>query len=944
MGKEWGVLLTNKESAKRKPDSDSLIFKHHLFRHDAESFYGFSYEIRNITYLENNIPTTMEGVWIPIANLSTLLSHMSTWKNDDNLVLDKTTLSFQQLLHVIQNQLVDKKFIPGRNGEWELEKGMELLTHASLPPVLSEKLDGSNQFETKREQINAHHQFFNQYLQHVVLRDFDKWVHPYYQSLLLQKDKQIQLWIKALQRPMDQYLLSEHLYPFALKSWNGKTEKPFQFQLLVQEGHGQSSPWTLKLYVKEWATGNYHSIEGIYNGKHPFLTNPMPFIKDQWKRLKNVYPIAMMKLENGECKLSLEEITHFLFHQTSEIEKQGVTVLIPDQLGERFAKPKIMGTIHPVEQVSDSNYRSTRISWTFLINGMTVDDIQFKEWVEGRQEMVYIHNHWVRWDLALAEKLYKEYQNSSRESAFYNNWRKAFLAENIPLNDELEIDKYDGTDGEIQWSFSHSWEQIKYKETTPFTNKWESLLRSYQRDGVQWLLKMREYGLGACLADDMGLGKTIQTIAYMDMTKTVYQEKPFLIICPTSLVTNWVQELEKFASNLSIYVHEGKPVERRARWKEAYLRSDIILCSYPLAVRDMGIIQGFQYLCLVLDEAQRVKNVQTKIRNAIRKITSTHIIALSGTPVENDPMELWSIIDLLNPGYLKDQDWFQSKFLQRDNDEGEKLKQLKALVNPFLLRRKKEQFAEELELPEKRLYQHTVPLTDEQKVLYEAVVNDLLEEYLELSVVEKRSRVFKAITKLKQICNHPAHYLKEPSIHHMTGRSGKWDLCIDLLEKNWRAGKRTLIFTQYRYLGNLLQQFIHQHWNVNVPFFHGQLSVSKRKELVDKFQKEQTDPFLLISLRAGGVGLNLTAATEVIHFDRWWNPAVENQATDRVYRIGQKRAVTVHTFLTEGTIEEKLNQLIGEKLSLQDALLNGAASPIWKLSDEEMLALFQLRR
>ncbi|MCD8511001.1 MAG: DEAD/DEAH box helicase [Bacillus sp. (in: Bacteria)] len=320
-----------------------------------------------------------------------------------------------------------------------------------------------------------------------------------------------------------------------------------------------------------------------------------------------------------------------------------------------------------------------------------------------------------------------------------------------------------------------------------------------------------------------------------------------------------------------------------------------------------------------------------------------HVVALTGTPVENDPIELWSIIDLLNPGYLKDQAWFQSKFLHGGTDEGDQLEQLKTLVSPFLLRRKKEQFVKELGLPEKRIIQHTVPLSDEQKILYEAVVNDLLIDYAELSLVEKRSRVFKAITKLKQICNHPAHYLKEPSIHRMMDRSGKWDLCLELLEKNWREGKRTLIFTQYRYLGNMLQQFILQEWGIEIPFFHGQLKIEKRKELIDKFQKEKKDPFLLISLRAGGVGLNLTAATEVIHFDRWWNPAVENQATDRVYRIGQKEAVTIHTFTAKGTIEEKMNQLIGEKLTMQDALLNGSASPIWKLDDEEMLALFSLR-
>ncbi|MCD8511002.1 MAG: SNF2-related protein [Bacillus sp. (in: Bacteria)] len=612
VGKDSGLLLSNKKRDRKTSDMDVIVFKHHLFWHDSESFYGLSYEIRSLTFKDHNKTVQLEGIWIPLPELFTLLSQVGNWKKDSRVRVDETLLSFHQELQGIHTALLEKAFIPGQKGNWELDMGHNLMNMERLPPILHEKPHFFELCGSKEEGKQLLIDYFSRFLQFAVIKTSNKWTQPYFQALQIQKDRQYQHWIKALQTPANQFHLSEHLYPYALMSWNGKTEKPFQFQLIIQEGQGKDGLWTLKLYVKEWNTGNMYSIEGIYKGQHPFLMNPIPFIKEQWERVNKLFPFTMMEIETGECKLTLEETTHFLFHQVHYIENLGVPVLIPEQIREVYGKPKISGTIHPAEQEDYSGYRTSKISWSFLVNGMVVDDIQFKEWVEGRQEMVYIHNHWVRWDLALAEKLYKEYETSNRESEFYNNWRKAFLWENIPLKEELEMGSPEATEGEIQWSLSEEWNNFKERETTPLPSRWRQLLRPYQLEGVQWLLKMKDHGLGACLADDMGLGKTIQTIAYMDVTIAQTNQKPFLIICPTSLVTNWVEELNKFAPSLSYYVHEGKPSERIKQLKEEYTLSKIIICSYPLAVRDMEVIRGFDWQGLLLDEAQRIKKRTNK--------------------------------------------------------------------------------------------------------------------------------------------------------------------------------------------------------------------------------------------------------------------------------------------------------------------------------------------
>ncbi|MDQ0257995.1 SNF2 family DNA or RNA helicase [Evansella vedderi] len=940
---EFGLLLTTHRENSFETDESLLFFKQYLFRYDEASFFGTTYSIHSYSYVNNNNHFVVKGIWIPITELPLLLPIYGTWLDDSSLEVEKDIREFFKLLGSAKERIATKSIFPTKDGSWDYEINLPVNKDDSCPPILlreKEQLYFTSGSYASVEQ----NRFFHTFLQYTVVKNpyFEQWVEPYLRTLNSQRDKQVKQWIKALKNPIGSYELSEHLYPFCLKSWNGKTELPFQFYLLVREPTNSEDPWVLELFLKEWSTGNLHPVKSIYSGKNPFIQNPIPFIKEYWSHLKDIFPFSSMSLQHGECLLSLEEITDFLLYKSKEIENMGVVVLIPEHLKETNGKPKIQGIIQPVDQstIPYTNWRSSKISLNFLVNGVAVDEIQFKQWVEEKREMIFINDHWVRWDLASAEQLYMDVENSIYEQEYFDIWRKAFFSETEFTS---EKDSPIASETEIEWSLGDDWNGFRDTKMSNLPPKWTSQLRSYQKEGVQWLLKMREFSLGACLADDMGLGKTIQAVAYLEIIKEQeVSPLPFLIICPTSLVSNWVHELQTFAPSLSCYVHEGKPKERREKIHDYYTTVDVIITTYPLAVRDIEDILQYQWQGLILDEAQRIKNVHSKQRKAIKHILANHTVALTGTPVENEPMELWSIMDLLNPGYLKDEAWFQTKFLSQGNSEVG-LNQLKQLINPFLLRRTKEQFTAELSLPTKSNCQHLVPLYEEQKILYEAVVNDLLDDYSHLSDMEKRSKVFKAITKLKQICNHPAHFLKEPSLYNMTGRSGKWDACIDILERNWQEGKRTLIFTQYRYMGDLLQQSIQNQWQLQIPFFHGQLTASQRHQLVEDYQRKKTGPFMLISLRAGGFGLNLTSATEVIHYDRWWNPAVENQATDRVHRIGQKDPVTIHTFLSEGTLEEKMDLLIREKLSLQEALLNNSSSPIWKLTDNEIKELFRLR-
>jgi len=458
---------------------------------------------------------------------------------------------------------------------------------------------------------------------------------------------------------------------------------------------------------------------------------------------------------------------------------------------------------------------------------------------------------------------------------------------------------------------------------------------------------LRQCGFGACLADDMGMGKTIQLIAYILHQREIAPDKsrPSLIICPMSVVGNWYRELQRFAPSLSVMIHHGSERLSGQDFIEQVDAYAIVITTYTLALRDREHLAAVQWETLVLDEAQNIKNESAKQTQAIKTLHAAHKIALTGTPVENRLQELWSIMDFLNTGYLGSGTDFRKRFalpIELYHD-AERSNILQRLIQPFVLRRLKTDKAIIQDLPEKMEMKVFCNLTREQASLYEAVVQDMMEKITEAAGIERRGLILAALTRLKQVCNHPAQFMDDHS--QLSNRSGKLERLREMLEEVLAEGDKALIFTQYAEMGGLLRQYLQDTLGVETLFLHGGTSKKHRDLFIQRFQEEQRNvPLFVLSLKAGGVGLNLTAANHVFHYDRWWNPAVENQATDRAFRIGQQKHVQVHKFICSGTLEERIDQLIEQKRNLAERIVGSGENWLTELSTEQLKELFALDR
>ncbi len=477
-------------------------------------------------------------------------------------------------------------------------------------------------------------------------------------------------------------------------------------------------------------------------------------------------------------------------------------------------------------------------------------------------------------------------------------------------------------------------------------------LRMYQRRGVGWLAHLRQLGLGACLADDMGLGKTIQAIALLLHIRDDAARQnggdharlaPTLLICPTSVVANWRREIERFAPHMAALVHHGNSRLANSAFDEALAAHDLVITSYGTARRDVEMLCRYTWGNLILDEAQNIKTPAAKQTQAVRRLRAENRIALTGTPVENRLSELWSIMEFLNPGYLGRHEHFRQHYvvpIERYND-GERTDELRRLVQPFLLRRLKSDPTIISDLPEKNEMVVYCSLTREQAALYEKVVQESLAELNRSDGIQRRGLVLALLTRLKQITNHPAHYLKQDG--PLTGRSGKLNRITEMLDEAISVGDRALIFTQFVEMGHLLQRHLIETLGVETLFLHGSTPAPQRDKLVQAFQSEDGPPVFVLSLRAGGSGLNLTRANHVFHYDRWWNPAVENQATDRAFRIGQLRNVQVHKFVVAGTLEDRINDLIESKQALAQSIVGSGEEWLTELDTDQLRDLLMLR-
>jgi SNF2 family DNA or RNA helicase len=645
----------------------------------------------------------------------------------------------------------------------------------------------------------------------------------------------------------------------------------------------------------------------------------------------------------------------FLRETAPILEGAGFGILVPPWWNKKGAR---LGLKVKMKSQSDraapgkmSMENLVDYQWRLSLGETELTEEEFRALARLKTPLVQIRGQWVTLDAEQIEAAIKFWNEKQIEGEV-----DLLEAMRLGLGGEttvggLPVDAVEPEGWLAEWleRLSHS-EKL---EELPQPAGLAAQLRPYQKYGYSWLMFLRRWGLGACLADDMGLGKTIQTISLLVREKELAGKlpNPALLIAPTSVVTNWEREIGRFAPGLQAYVHRGANRLKGDAFYEAIKDQDVVLTSYPLARMDAESIQSIHWLAVILDEAQNIKNPETKQTKEIRKIDAGFRIALTGTPVENRLSELWSIMHFLNPGYLGTRKDFRKDFalpIERYQDEAA-LAQLKQLTTPFILRRVKTDPRVISDLPEKVETKVYCTLTEEQATLYEALVQDMLRQIEEEEGIQRRGLVLSMLMQLKQICNHPVQYLHQAGKHaadvSLDNRSGKLERLGELLEEVLASGDRALIFTQFAEMGALLADYLPRAFGAATQFLHGGTSAKARDQMVKHFQEDEyAPPVFILSLKAGGTGLNLTRANHVFHFDRWWNPAVEDQATDRAFRIGQKRNVQVHKFVTTGTLEEMIDDMIESKKGLAQAVVGSGESWLTEMSTDDLRKAVSLRR
>lgn len=657
--------------------------------------------------------------------------------------------------------------------------------------------------------------------------------------------------------------------------------------------------------------------------------------------------------------LSTADAYTFLRETAPLLEESGFGILVPPwwnkpgrRLGVRLhMQGKQQAGVNAIASNDMTMDKLVSYRWELALGDTTLSKAEFDALVALKSPLVQIRGQWVQLDPQQIEAAIEFFQRHAEG-------KEVGLHEAIGLGlgttelDGLPVEDvaFEGWLAEWMQRFTGN-EQLA---VLPQPDALHATLRPYQAYGYSWIDFLRRWGMGACLADDMGLGKTIQTLAMLLRIKEQEQTLPgpVLLVAPTSVVTNWAKEVARFAPALTAHVHQGGDRLKGQELVEQFKAVDLVLTSYPLIRRDAEWLQQVHWFGLILDEAQNIKNPQAQQTRSIRELPAGFRLALTGTPVENRLSELWSIMHFLNPGYLGSQQHFRRRFalpIERYQDKAS-AEQLRKLVSPFILRRVKTDPTVIQDLPEKTETKIYTPLTEEQATLYEAVVREALDQINSAEdEMARRGKVLSMLMQLKQICNHPAQYLHQIGDDYTAGteekRSGKLSRLVEMLEEVTAVGDRVLIFTQFAEMGQLLRSYLQQQLGVPTLFLHGGTPAKARQGMVERFQEEADGPpIFILSLKAGGVGLNLTRASHVFHFDRWWNPAVENQATDRAFRIGQKRNVQVHKFVCTGTLEERIDEMIERKQALAQSIIGDGEGWLTELSTNELREMVTLRR
>ncbi|ABX07981.1 DEAD/DEAH box helicase [Prochlorococcus marinus] len=685
------------------------------------------------------------------------------------------------------------------------------------------------------------------------------------------------------------------------------------------------------------------------------IAQPGEILLEGLGRALNIFQPIERGLENATPNnMQLTPAEAFVLVRTAskQLRDIGIGVILPRSLSGGLASR--LGIAIKAELATSARGLTLREnlewSWELMIGGSILSLKDLEQLASKRSPLVRYKDSWLELrpnDLKIAEKFCSNNPELSLDDALRLTATKGETLMKLPVHQFNAGPKLQGV--------LEQYHQHTSPEPLAAPDGFYGQLRPYQERGIGWLAFLHRFNQGACLADDMGLGKTIQVLAFIQHLKSNKDlKKPVLLIAPTSVLTNWKREAYSFTPELSVLEHYGPNRSSTSTLLKKILKKvDILITSYGLLHRDKQLLKTIDWQGVIIDEAQAIKNPNSKQSQTTREIVKggkiiPFRIALTGTPIENRVSELWSLMDFLNPSVLGEKEFFDQRYklpIERYGDISS-LTDLKARVSPFILRRLKSDKSIISDLPSKVELKEWITLSQEQRALYNKTVDNTLQEIARSPIGQRHAKTLGLLTRLKQICNHPALALKEKNISDDFGiRSTKLQRLEELLDVIFATEDRALLFTQFAEWGHLLQAYLEKKWGHSILFLHGGTRKIDRQSMVDQFQEDPRGPKLfLLSLKAGGIGLNLTRANHVLHIDRWWNPAVENQATDRAYRIGQKNSVMVHKFIATGSVEEKIDQMITEKSKLAENIIGAGEDWLGKLGINELRELVSLEK
>lgn len=714
------------------------------------------------------------------------------------------------------------------------------------------------------------------------------------------------------------------------------SDEKFPFSFLAtytprQQKKEMFHQFTLK-HSLETFDHNDRELLDLLNTIH-FTARECPLIKQMLKSGDLFHPLAWTSTEAYQF---LKEVKLY--------EKCGILCRIPDWWNKESASMKVNISMHDSAPSHLGMESIMNFNAELLLGNAVITEEEIKNILNETEGLAFVKGKWLKVDSKKLNIMLKMFEQAKKAEAkgltFQEAMRLQMGASDLLSNKDEDV-VLEFSQGEWLKKTLGKLRSPQIIKSVSVSKNFKGTLRPYQHEGLNWLNLLHSLQLGACLADDMGLGKTIQLLAFLIQIKH-NDNLPNLLILPASLVSNWQNEIQKFTPDLKVFIAhpginpEANNIFKKEKFEEHY---DLVITTYNL-IQKITLLKETEWFYVIIDEAQAIKNPNTKQSKAIKKLLSYNRIILTGTPIENKLSDLWSLLDFTNPGLLGTPKEF-SQYTKSLENHPNKYGRLKSVIQPYLLRRLKTDKKIISDLPDKIEMKTYAHLSKKQIVLYKELIKNSQISIKEAKGIQRKGIILSSLMKFKQICNHPSQYTGNR--HFSEKDSGKFQRLREICEIIFQEREKVLIFTQFKSIIPPLKHFLETIFNREGLVLHGSIPAAQRKKLINRFQSKEYIPFFILSLKAGGVGLNLTEANHVIHFDRWWNPAIENQATDRAFRIGQDKKVIVHKFITKGTIEEKIDLMIEEKSALSDNIIeNSKENWLTEIDDKSLINLFKL--